>query len=288
MTPDAIKWLQVEATTKCNAWCPGCGRNQNGFGLSPNIDLVDLSVERFTEVLSWFPSLEVIHFCGTYGDAIAAHDIVPMLETAKQHCKKIQLNTNGSLRTTAWWADVAHLLSDIDHDVWFCLDGLKGTHEIYRQGTDFDTVVANAQAFIDAGGSASWQFIPWQHNEHQITACMRMSQQMGFKNFRFIRHVRANFQARHYRSGEPVNIVTWSKNQDYSRFAQDQLHVPESSCMHLTQPSVYLNANGKISSCCWINLSQTFDSFEQLPDIRKELAVSPQQVCLKSCGINNA
>jgi hypothetical protein len=29
-------------------------------------------------------------------------------------------------------------LSDREHDVWFALDGLKGVHEIYRQGTNFD------------------------------------------------------------------------------------------------------------------------------------------------------
>ena len=36
-----IKWLQVENTTKCNAWCPGCSRNNNGYGLS-NFVIEDL------------------------------------------------------------------------------------------------------------------------------------------------------------------------------------------------------------------------------------------------------
>lgn len=150
-----IKWLQVEATTKCNAWCHSCGRNQGGFGIRPQLVLEDLGTNRFEEVASEFTNLEVIHFCGTYGDAMAAHNIIELLDVAKRHCKKIQINTNGSLRNTAWWQNLASVLSDIEHDIWFCIDGLQGVHEIYRQGTDFNTVIENATSFINAGGRAS-------------------------------------------------------------------------------------------------------------------------------------
>lgn len=279
-----IRWIQIEATTKCNAWCPACGRNMQGFGINPDLTIQDLSLERLQQVLEMLPNLEVVHFCGTYGDAIAAQDIASMIEITKKHCKKIQLNTNGSLRNTQWWQQFAEQLLDIDHDVWFCLDGLEDTHSIYRQGTDYDKIIQNAKSFINAGGTASWQFIPWAHNEHQIKDCMRLSQQMGFKHFRFIKNARSNFNARHYVTGQPVNIVTWSKNQNYNRFAQTPEQVLGQDCMHLTQPSVYLNANGKLSACCWINMADTFDTWQSMPDIAMELDHSPRAVCLKSCG----
>ena len=37
-----IKWLQVEATTKCNDWCPGCARNNNGYGIAPGFVLEEI------------------------------------------------------------------------------------------------------------------------------------------------------------------------------------------------------------------------------------------------------
>ena len=40
-------WLQVEATTKCNAWCAGCGRNNGGYGLKEDLVLEDLDIEIF-------------------------------------------------------------------------------------------------------------------------------------------------------------------------------------------------------------------------------------------------
>jgi hypothetical protein len=283
-----IRWIQVEATTKCNAWCPGCGRNNHGHGLSEKLEIHDLSADRLEQVLVNFPNLEVVHFCGTYGDAIAANNVLDQISVAKRYCKKIQLNTNASLRSQKWWRKFAQLLSDIDHDVWFCLDGLEDTHEIYRQGTDFNKIIKNAQAFIQAGGTASWQFIPWQHNEHQIKQCMVLSQQMGFKHFRFVKNVRTEFDARHYKTGEPVSIITWSKNQQFSRYEQQDRKVQESSCMHLTQPSVYLNANGQLSACCYINTADMHDRYEDLPDIKQELSQNPRRVCLKFCGESSA
>jgi hypothetical protein len=282
-----VKWIQVEATTKCNAWCPACARNTDGYGLAPTLKIQDLSVARLDEVLSLFPNLEVVHFCGTYGDAIASNDINNMIDVAKQHCKKIQLNTNGSLRNEDWWHNFAVQLADIDHDIWFCLDGLEDTHHIYRQGTNFQTIIDNAQAFINAGGQASWQFIPWAHNEHQITDCIKMSQQLGFKNFRFIKNARSNFSAKHYRTGEPVHIVNWSKNKTYNKFIKKLERVDPDNCLHLTQPSVYLNANGTLSACCWINLQDTFDTIDQLPNIATELATDPRPICINSCGSPN-
>jgi sulfatase maturation enzyme AslB (radical SAM superfamily) len=289
-----IKWLQVENTTKCNAWCPACGRNINGYGLNPKLVVEDLDTARFKEILELFPQLEVVQFCGTYGDFAAAGNVLEHLELAKQYSRKIQIHTHGGIRNKQWWTELAVILADIDHDVWFALDGLKGVHEIYRQGTDFDKTIANAQAFIAAGGFATWQFIPWAHNEHQIKACMKMSSNLGFKKFKFVKNVRKKFQGRHWQTGEPIEFIGWSKDKDFNRreeFFPIKNQVNESNCMHLSQPSVdlnqpsvYLNANGMLSSCCEFNTARQFDKFDNLPDIKNELSTTPNQTCLKACG----
>ena len=141
MLPQDVKWLQVENTTRCSAWCPACGRNQGGYGLVPDLVVQDLDLQRFQQVLEQFPNLETIQFCGTYGDTMAAQNVLEHVSLAKNHCKKIQIHTHGGIRNEHWWSEFAVLLKDIDHDVWFALDGLKGVHEIYRQGTDFDKTI---------------------------------------------------------------------------------------------------------------------------------------------------
>jgi hypothetical protein len=277
------KWLQVEATTKCNAWCPGCARNNGGYGLT-EFTLEDLDCNRFTEVLDQLPDLEVIDFCGTYGDAIAAANFIELTNIAKRYAKKIIVRTNGSLRSTQWWTDYANLIKDVDHDVWFCLDGLQDTHSIYRQATDWNKIIANASAFISAGGTATWQFIPWQHNEHQIKDCLKLSQQLGFKNFKLVTRVRQNFSARHYTTGEPVDIKPWGQ-VIVNSFTQPKNVVHTKNCMHIEQPSIYLNANGSINVCCHLNLQGSVTELNQLPNI-PELLLNGNypKSCLHHCG----
>ena len=279
-----VKWLQVEATTKCNAWCPGCGRNQGGFELADGLVIEDLDIDRYREILNQFPNLKTVDFCGTYGDAIATANIIELTELTKQHTEKIIIRTNGSLRTTKWWGEYANLLKDHDHEVWFCLDGLADTHSIYRQATDFDTIIKNAQAFISAGGTAVWQFIPWAHNEHQIKDCIRLSQQLGFKRFELIRGVRKNFVPRDYRTGKEYVLKPWTHDKRVNKFEQARTQVKESVCQHLTQSSYYINANGKVSVCCYMNNRLMVNEIDQLPDIKSELGNQPRPICLHYCG----
>jgi hypothetical protein len=281
-----VKWLQVENTTKCNAWCTSCGRNNGGYGLRDDFVDHDLSIERFTEVLDQLTNLHGIQFCGTYGDSCASTLSMQHFELACARADQVNIHTNGSLRSTVWWAEVANLLTtNVEkHEVWFTLDGLAGTHEIYRQGTNWQKTIDNATAFINAGGHAVWQFIPFAHNEHEIMQCIKLSQQLGFKTFKFVRDVRYPYQSRHYQTGEIISILPWSKDQQMSKYEQPNRTVTESECRHLQQPSVYLNASGKISHCCFFNKHRAVDSIVQLPDMPSELASNPNQQCLLSCG----
>jgi MoaA/NifB/PqqE/SkfB family radical SAM enzyme len=280
----AIKYLQVEATTKCNAWCPGCGRNNGGHGLSSKFQIEDLDYKRFNSILEEASNLEIVDFCGTYGDAIAAPHIVELTELAKKYSSKIIVRTNGSLRNVQWWEQYADILKDIDHEVWFCLDGLEDTHSIYRQATDFNTIIKNATAFIQRGGTAVWQFIPWKHNEHQIKDCIKLSQQLGFSRFEFIKNVRKDFDARHYQTGDQLNIMPWGHDQNMNKLNGTKTVLLEQNCRHLSQPSVYLNASGMLSVCCFFNIHSSGNSMNELPNIADELS-TPRQTCLRYCGI---
>lgn len=278
-----VRYLQVEATTKCNAWCPGCARNNDGFGLSDGLVVQDLDSERYKQILASVEGLEVIDFCGTFGDAIAAKNIKELLEISKLYCDKLVIRTNGSLRTAEWWQELAVSLGDFEHEVWFCLDGLADTHAIYRQGTDFDTIIENARAFMSSGGTAVWQFIPWQHNQHQITECIKLSQRLGFKRFEFVKDVRTNFAAKNYQTGAVIEIHPWTQNPNFSKYEKTERVLTHADCRYLSQPSLYINANGSISNCCFFNLMFSADSIDQLPDIAQELS-NPREICLKYCS----
>ena len=282
--PVVVKCLQVEATTKCNAWCPGCARNYGGFGLQEGLVLQDLNVIRYQEILNLFPNLEYIDFCGTYGDAIAAANITDLISVSKQYAKKIVVRTNGSLRNTKWWRSFADLMKTHENEVWFCLDGLADTHSIYRQATNFDTIIRNAVQFINAGGTAVWQFIPWAHNEHQISDCVKLSQKLGFSRFEIVRSVRNDRLAKHWQTGEPIELKPWTRNEITNKLLRSKTNVPTKNCQHLSQPGYYVSASGELSTCCYLQHVLRFNNINETPNIKDELLQNPRSICLHRCG----
>jgi sulfatase maturation enzyme AslB (radical SAM superfamily) len=93
----------------------------------------------------------------------------------------ITLTTNGSIRSTSWWAKFAKIKN---LEVVFSIDGLEDTNHLYRVGLDYNIIIKNARAFIDAGGTAIWKMIVFKHNEHQIDEIKLLSKQLGFSEFR--------------------------------------------------------------------------------------------------------
>jgi hypothetical protein len=277
-----IKWLHVEASSKCNAWCPACPRNDHGFGLAPGLVEQDLTPTRFKEVVSGLDKIECVQFCGNLGDPIASAHINELISIAKRYVKKIQIHTNGSIRNAAWWHDLAQQLVDVEHDVWFGIDGLKGTHEIYRQGTDFDKIIENAKSFIEAGGTATWQFIPYQHNEHQVIDCLKLSQKIKFKQFKMVKSYRNQTTAKHYKTGMEFELLPSKSLAQLTNIDAIKKTVLAENCMHISIPSLYLSASGHLSRCCYMADKEKFkDHNDILSTVINDLN---DQTCINSCG----
>lgn len=282
MQVDGIKWVHVEASSKCNAWCPACPRNNNGFGLAPGVIEQDLSPEKFEEIISSLQSLYGVQFCGNLGDPLASVYIDELIDISKKYAKKIQIHTNGSLRNTKWWIDLAKKLVDVEHDVWFGIDGLAKVHEIYRQGTDFEKIIKNAQEFIAAGGHATWQFIPYKHNEHQVLECLKLSQQMKFKKFHLAKLYREQTLARHYKTGQEFDLFPTDSMRSLINIDRVKVTVEDKNCMHVSMPSIYVSAAGSVSRCCYFARNEKFPSVEQLlENVKTDLT---DKTCIRSCG----
>ena len=283
MNKKDIKWLHVELSSKCNAWCPACPRNKNGFGLADGLVEEDLSLTNLEMVLKQLPNLTAVQLCGNYGDPIASTNIISAIDIIKQYASKIQIHTNGSLRNTVWWKNLANQLSTINHDVWFGIDGLEGVHEIYRQGTSYNKIINNAQAFINNGGNATWQFIPYKHNEHQVKDCIRLSQKLKFKQFKLVKLFRNKTTVRHYQTGDSFELLPPEEFQHIIRMPKANTQVPESNCMHLTQPSIYIAASGKLSHCCYKRSPEYL--FDTVDELLYNSANLHDKICLENCGI---
>ena len=181
-----IDEYQIEITSLCNASCPQCPRNINGEGINPYMPVTSLS--RSTIDLA-FPidlvqRLRQVFFCGSYGDPITHPNFLDILKDFRRKSPTVwlYLHTNGGIRNPDWWAELATILNGYGK-IDFGIDGLADTNHIYRKNVNWDKLIANASAFIQAGGKAQWNFIVFAHNEHQDNDAQQLSVDMGFEAF---------------------------------------------------------------------------------------------------------
>jgi len=181
-----IDEYQIEVTSYCNAACPQCPRNDLGGTVNPYMPLthLDRRVIDCAFTVDLCQRLRQIFFCGSYGDPIMHPDFLDILRDfrRKNATLWLYLHTNGGVHDSDYWREVANIM-DGHGQIDFGIDGLADTLGIYRRNVNFDHVMANAQAFIDAGGRAQWNFIVFRHNQHQVNTAKELSQRMGFFNF---------------------------------------------------------------------------------------------------------
>lgn len=181
-----IKKVHLEITQRCQAACPMCIRNQDNGNLNPHIDLSELTLDDCKNI---FPSkfiqqLDYMYMCGNFGDPIIARDSLEIYQYFRQHNSRMSfgMNTNAGAREPEWWISLAKIFGQAGQ-VIFSLDGLEDTNHIYRQNVNWEKCMQSAKAFIGAGGSARWEFIVFEHNEHQIDEAEKFAYNMGFKEF---------------------------------------------------------------------------------------------------------
>lgn len=305
-----IKTLHLEVTSKCQASCPMCARNIQGGIENPFITVTEISLDQFKE---WFPvsfieNLDKLYMCGNLGDPIIAKDTVDIFRYVRELNSSISLsmNTNGSARTDQFWIDLA----SIGVSIRFGIDGLEDTHSLYRIGTDWNKIINNAKAFIDAGGDAVWDMLVFDHNKHQVEECKNLSERLGFRNF-FSKNT-ARFKEDQLvvldKQGRTVNVL-------YPTDRSKQIIVPESSkkinCKVAKEKSLYVSATGNVLPCCWLDsewfnhnhpnridymdkigsyLSLTEYSLDEIfnsgyfKEIENTWGSSPLKECAKQCG----
>lgn len=277
---DEIKEIHIEITSKCQARCPMCPRRVSGGILNPLITLTEVDLDTFK---TWFDphligQLKSFIFCGNLGDPIVAQDCLEILEYVRESNPNIYLSmhTNGSARTTKWWSRLAKT----DTHVVFGIDGLADTHKLYRVDTDWNKIIENATAFIQAGGTAEWHMLAFKHNEHQIEECEQLSKKIGFTHFA-VKHT-SRFTEPDMHVIDDLGFTTHvlhptQKSLDMIPKAKEAQceQLPIIHCKARKYNQLYISADGTVGPCCWLDFSWVLPKQNTRIDYMDRIGVFP-------------
>jgi MoaA/NifB/PqqE/SkfB family radical SAM enzyme len=265
---EQIRDVHLEISTLCNASCAWCPRTFWGYPYNGGYPEIYITREQAQQMLpeDFVGQLTSLRINGNFGDIVMnpeGPDVVEYLRQCNTNLM-ITINTNGAARDPEFWERLAKSRAQ----VWFAIDGLEDTHHLYRQNTVWATVMRNAKTFIAAGGRAVWTMIQFQHNQHQIADCRKMSQDLGFVSFR-LRNDGRDTGPVFDRQGQLIHVMGDYKGETsfpvlFQRKQTDQVLLEDITedrrpkktvtCETKLMKSIYIAANGDVSPCCYTGL----------------------------------
>ncbi len=250
LNTNEITRLQFELTNYCNAHCPQCARcnyyernwekeiNSNTTPYDYGINDTHMDLDAYKRIIdgdTW-DKLGSVHYCGNYDEPTIHPHMVEMatytldsINDRNSEVNKIQvtISTNGGTRSPEWWAELGrinkHYRSGI-RIIWG-IDGWQDTNHLYRRGVKWEQVEANFRAWNHYQRSSGpvtseWQFIVFDHNQHQLQWAKDNYKRLGFNRFKviynqrpdgdkLIKELKDNKRARIYEDGYKIKNVAY-------------------------------------------------------------------------------
>jgi len=288
-----VRVLHAELSSRCNASCPQCMRNQQGGQVQPWLKQANMRLADFTR---WFPpewisQLDMFYACGNYGEPAMNRECAEIFDYVLDHSgAQVRLHTNGSVRNPAWWSRLGELFANRG-EVIFGIDGLPGQHEIHRRGTDWYKIMENAQAFMASGGTASATCLVFKHNQHDLDQLENQLRERGFSRVDF-------FGTGRFLNDERMSVRNTQGDHEYwleratlpafrgamHRLAPHMAKHPQLTQSYLSQielaPSclvnqeLYVNVFGALAPCCFMAglLSEPRDNTGDIASLLKQFS----------------
>jgi len=291
ITIDNINSINAELSNYCNAACPMCSRFNFKLELRKDVTnnshtSLDLIKDKIG--LNIVKRLNRFYSCGTYGDGSMNPECLEIYEHLRKNNNTCQLElfTNGGARTPEFWSELAKL----GVEVLFHIDGLEDTNHLYRRNVKWDKLMANARAFIAAGGKAGWRMFSFKHNQHQSSEAKDLAKSMGFKHFHLdftsrwkdydydgtFRDV-DKIQVDDYYIEKPsmekklTTVVEKINKKILPNEVVNDFATRKISCVSCSNNKfeIYLLASGYVTPCCWIGDPKTHESQKLVDDYNK-------------------
>ena len=291
--------LHVEPTSRCALGCPRCARTMmlEKFG-KKSLQIVDLNIDDFINFID-IP-VELINFCGTFGDPIYHRNFKKLIEVSKKKTNKIKITTNGSNRTKNWWQAILSNLDSNDNIV-FSIDGTPENFNKYRINGDWKSILVGINECVKSSVNVTWKYIPFSYNQNNIEYTKNLASELGVNEFQIEHSNRWENNdwlkpSNQDLIGQRDDIQYIFKNQNKQDLKIDPL------CKN--QKEHYISASGYYMPCCYVadfrfyyksewwknkntyNIKSTTlsNQLELFSDFYNRIPVAKTDYCLFNCG----
>lgn len=270
ITPENLNIINLEFTDYCNAACPMCSRFKwDGTLYKEKVNSNHNTLQTLKKhiPIEIIKQLKRFYSVGTYGDPVMNPECAEIYRWVRENNPNCELSmhSNGGARDTDFWKQIA----DIGVHVVFGIDGLEDTNHLYRKNVKWNRLVSNVESFIHHGGQASWKYLIFKHNQHQIEEARQMSVEMGFKEF-FAQYT-DRWKSSNWITGELMDVDRWSAGDYYLEkpdmqadpknpmrvkvYEVEEFNMQKKIVCQMASNSnfeVYIRANGDVQPCCML------------------------------------
>lgn len=266
-----ITQVHLEISGKCNAKCPMCSRHSKNGELQKLLKQTNLSDNAFYSFFTddFCKQLEHVYMSGVYGDPCMHPNLFEFCKYLTERNIDVSIETNGGYRSPEFWKKLA----STNILVRFAVDGLTDTNHLYRRNVRWDLLEKNMRAYSQAGGRAEWNFIVFEHNEHQIDEARNFANEL---NFDFRLKVTQKFRAAKswhvFDNEEKVYEINPPQNEEYrhhviseSEYSSETTYNfdltsdkwnlyndTEIDCKAISRNELFLSFEGYLLPCCYV------------------------------------
>ena len=266
----SIRTVHLEPSSYCNARCPLCPRTDYGVTHNNFVER-NLTLDECKKIFTndFLLRLQWMLLEGNFGDPLMNPELLEIVGwfASANRRLKISITTNGGTRNREFWKALAQLPVEVQ----FSIDGLEDTNHLYRQDVSWDHLMDNASTFISAGGDATWKFIVFDHNQHQIIDADALAKSMGFKSFNLQDHGRNLGPVFNRKKEYTHSIGDWQGSRDLEELKNNYLwpilqpqvsdeiykeHSNEIQCRAMRPfNGIYIDSLARVYPCCWMGFA---------------------------------
>lgn len=140
--------IELELTGTCNLDCPLCTRSYKNAQhlLSYN----EREPEEIIAQLDEYPNIQMCCLAGIISEPTIYRKFFTIIEYLVSRNIQIELYSNASIHTPAWWAKLANMLKPHDKVFFTVCGSTQELHEKYRVGSSLEKILRNHKAFKEA------------------------------------------------------------------------------------------------------------------------------------------